>query len=90
MKINSPPQLPEAIKSVFAKAEVQTCIVHLIRYSMQFASWKERKAISKALEPIYQAETAELAASGLRSSTKGRGVKNTRASLKPGGENGNR
>ncbi len=52
---------PEAIESVFPHAEIQTCIVHLIRYSMQFASWKERKAIAKALKPIYQAETAELA-----------------------------
>ncbi len=52
---------PEAIESVFPQAEIQTCIVHLIRYSMQFASWKERKAIAQALKPIYQAETAELA-----------------------------
>lgn len=56
---------PEAIESVFPQAEVQTCIVHLIRYSMQFASWKERKAIAKGLKPIYQAETAEVAASRL-------------------------
>ena len=56
---------PEAIESVFPDAEIQTCIVHLIRYSMQFASWKERKAIAQALKPIYQAETAELAAERL-------------------------
>ena len=56
---------PEAIESVFPQAEIQTCIVHLIRYSMQFASWKERKAIAQALKPIYQAETAELAAERL-------------------------
>ena len=42
---------PEAIESVFPQAEVQTCIVHLIRYSMQFASWKERKQVAKALKP---------------------------------------
>ena len=40
-------------------------LMHLIRYSMQFASWKERKAIATALRPIYQAETAELAAGRL-------------------------
>jgi putative transposase len=34
---------PEAITAVFPDTVVQTCIVHLIRYSMQFASWKERK-----------------------------------------------
>jgi putative transposase len=53
---------PEAIESVFPQAEVQTCIVHLIRYSMQFASWKERKLVAKALKPIYQADSAEQAA----------------------------
>ena len=52
---------PEAITSVFPKTVVQTCIVHLIRYSMQFVSWKERKLISAALKPIYQAESAAAA-----------------------------
>jgi putative transposase len=53
---------PGAIESVFPKAEVQTWIIHLIRYSMQFASWKERKHVAKALKPVYQAESAEQAA----------------------------
>ncbi len=53
---------PEAINAVFPEALVQTCIVHLIRYSMQFASWKERKAIAAALKPIYGAESAAAAA----------------------------
>jgi putative transposase len=48
---------PEAITSVFPKTVVQTCIVHLIRYSMHFASWKDRKAVAAALKPIYQAES---------------------------------
>jgi putative transposase len=52
---------PEAITSVFPKTMVQTCIVHLLRYSMQFASWKERKLIGAALRPIYQAESAAAA-----------------------------
>ncbi len=56
---------PEAIESVFPDAEVQTCIVHLIRYSMQFASWKERKHVAQALKPIYQADNAEQAAQRL-------------------------
>ena len=42
---------PEAITSVFPKTVVQTCIVHLIRYSMQFASRKERRKITAALKP---------------------------------------
>ena len=50
---------PEAISAVFPQAEVQPCIVHLLRYSLQFASWKERKALGGALKPIYQAPTAE-------------------------------
>ena len=52
---------PEAISAVFPAAQVQTCIVHLIRYSMQFASWKERKAVAAALKPVYRAENAERA-----------------------------
>jgi putative transposase len=56
---------PEAITSVFPDTTVQTCIVHLIRYSMQFASWKERKAIASALKPIYRAPSAEAAATEL-------------------------
>jgi putative transposase len=52
---------PEAISAVFPETIVQTCIVHLIRYSMQFASWKERKAIAAMLKPIYKADSAELA-----------------------------
>jgi putative transposase len=52
---------PEAITSVFPKTVVQICIVHLIRYSMQLVSWKERKMISAGLKPIYQAESAVVA-----------------------------
>ena len=50
---------------MFPDTVVQTCIVHLIRYSMQFASWKERKAIAKALRPIYGAVSADAAAAAL-------------------------
>jgi putative transposase len=56
---------PDAITSIFPDCVVQTCIVHLIRYSMQFASWKERKALAKALRPIYSAVSAEAAAAEL-------------------------
>jgi putative transposase len=52
---------PEAITTVFPDTVVQTCIVHLIRYSLQFASWKERKPIVSAMKPIYQAANAEAA-----------------------------
>lgn len=50
---------PEAIEAVFPQTRVQTCIVHLLRYSMHFASWKERKPLAAALRPIYRAQTAE-------------------------------
>src|SRR5438874_12770880 len=53
---------PDAITSVFPKTVVQTCIVHLIRYSMHFASWKERRPIGAALKPIYQADSARAGA----------------------------
>ena len=52
---------PEAIRAVFPEATVQTCIVHLLRYSMDFVSFKDRKAVATALKDIYRA-TNDLAA----------------------------
>ena len=52
---------PEAITTVFAQTLVQTCIVHLIRNSLSFVSWKDRKAILPAIKAIYRAENAEAA-----------------------------
>jgi len=52
---------PEAITAVFPDTIVQTCIVHLLRHSMQFAAWKERKAVASALKLIYRADHAEAA-----------------------------
>lgn len=52
---------PEAIGAVFPETVVQTCIVHLIRNSMAFVSWKDRKAIMPDLKAIYRAENAEAA-----------------------------
>ena len=53
---------PEAITAAFPETTVQTCIVHLIRHSMSFCSWKDRKAVAADLRPIYEAPTAEEAA----------------------------
>jgi putative transposase len=50
---------PEAIEAVFPQAAVQTCIVHLIRNSLDFASWKDRKPIVAELRKIYRAADAE-------------------------------
>jgi putative transposase len=44
--------LSQAINSVFPKTTMQTCIVHLMRNSMEFAGWKDRKQIASALRPI--------------------------------------
>ncbi len=55
----------EALGAVFPAATLQTCIVHLIRNSLDFASWKDRKALAAALKPIYTAPSAEAAAAEL-------------------------
>jgi transposase-like protein len=52
---------PEAITTVFPQTLVQTCIVHLIRNSVAFVSWKDRKAIMPSLKAIYRAEAADIA-----------------------------
>ena len=51
----------EAISAVFPQTHIQTCIVHLTRYSLSFASWQERKHLSGALRSIYRAASAEAA-----------------------------
>ncbi|MDP0977412.1 transposase, partial [Klebsiella pneumoniae] len=56
---------PEAIEAVYPDAQIQTCIVHLIRNSLNLASWKDRKGLAAALKPIYQAATADAAALAL-------------------------
>jgi putative transposase len=50
---------PDAINAVFPKTVVQTCIVHLIRNSMDLASWKDRKPIAAELRAIYRAADAD-------------------------------
>ncbi|CAM5310589.1 hypothetical protein ATER59S_00858 [Aquamicrobium terrae] len=50
---------PEAISAVFPQAIVQTCIVYLIRHSLEFVSWKDRKPVVPALRAIYRAKNAE-------------------------------
>jgi putative transposase len=62
---------PDAITAVFPDTVVQTCIVHLIRNSLQLASWKDRKALAQALKPIYQADHAEAAEQALSALEKG-------------------
>ncbi len=49
----------EAIEAVFPKAQVQLCLVHLVRYSLQYVSWKHRKDVAADLKKIYQSATRE-------------------------------
>ena len=57
--------LAEAIGTAFPRTTVQTCIVHLIRNSLDYAGWKDRKAVAVALRPIYAAASAQAAEQAL-------------------------
>jgi putative transposase len=57
---------PEAINSVFPETQIQTCIVHLIRNSLDFCSWKDRKPVAKELKTIYRAADAQAAHAALQ------------------------
>jgi putative transposase len=50
---------PEAIAAVFPRTQVQACIVHLIRTSLAYVSYKDRKAVAAALKEVYRARDAE-------------------------------
>jgi putative transposase len=56
---------PDAITAVFPQATVQTCIVHLLRHSLDFVSWKDRKPVAAALKDIYRAVDAAAAEAAL-------------------------
>jgi putative transposase len=51
----------EALAVVYPATTLQTCIVHLIRNSLDYASWKDRKPLAAAIKPIYTAPSAEAA-----------------------------
>ena len=53
--------MPEALGAVFPATTLQTCIVHLIRNSLDYASWKDRRGLAAAIKPIYTAAGAEAA-----------------------------
>ena len=55
--VDGPKGFPEAINTVFPKTEVQLCIVHLVRSSLNYVGWKQRKAVAADLKKIYQAAT---------------------------------
>ena len=57
--------MSEALAAVFPETTLQTCIVHLMRHSLDFANWKERKPMATALRTIYGAPSAEAASAAL-------------------------
>lgn len=58
--------LADAIGTAFPRTTVQTCIVHLIRNSLDYAGWKDRKAVAAALRPIYAAASEQAAEQALQ------------------------
>jgi transposase-like protein len=63
--------MPEALGAVFPATTLQTCIVHLIRNSLDYASWKDRKGLAAAIRPLYTAVSAEAAQSQLEAFSQG-------------------
>jgi putative transposase len=56
---------PDAIESVYPKTEIQLCIIHMVRNSLRYVSWKERKAVANDLRNVYSASTSEAAEQAL-------------------------
>lgn len=57
--------LPDALEAAFPQTTLQTCIVHLIRHSLDYASWRDRLPLAAALRTIYTAPTADAACAAL-------------------------
>ena len=62
---------PEAIGAVFPETTVQTCIVHLIRNSLDYATWKDRRAVAAELKAVYRAPSEAAAKAALEAFAKG-------------------
>ena len=76
--------MPEALAAVFPATTLQTCIVHLIRNSLDYATWKDRKALAAAIRPIYTATSAETAEAELDAFSVGPWGRNPRRSAPRG------
>jgi putative transposase len=57
---------PEAIESVYPETQVQLCVVHMVRNSLRFVPWKDKKAVVADLKIIYTATNAEVAKESLK------------------------
>ena len=75
---------PEAIATVFPKTQVQLCIVHMMRNSLAFVSWKDRKAVAAGLKIIYQSITVTEAEEELGKPLPCNGINSIPASVHPG------
>ena len=76
--------MSEALAAVYPATTLQTCIVHLLRNSLDFANWKERKPLAAALRPIYTAASAEAALTALEAFEHVRGACASRPWWPPG------
>ena len=77
--------IPEALGAAFPATTLQTCIVHLIRNSLEYASWKDRKILAQALRPIYTAINAETAMEALSADPGANGIRpSRRCGVEPG------
>jgi transposase-like protein len=56
---------PEAITAVYPHAQIHTCVVHLVRRSLAYVGWQERKRVAAALRAVYRAETVPAAEAAL-------------------------
>jgi transposase-like protein len=70
--------MSEALVAIYPTTTLQTCIVHLLQHSLDFANWKERKPLAAALRPIYTAASADAAAAALDMSSRVRGARGFR------------
>jgi putative transposase len=75
---------PEAINAVFPLTVVQTCIVHLIRHSLDFSAWKVRKPVAHALKTVYRATDADAGQTAMDAFANGPWVPNIQPSPRAG------
>ena len=91
--VNGLKGFPEAINAVFPETSVQTCIVHMIRHSLNYVPWNDRKAVARQWLPISKPSTGRKAPIRQPNgwmNLKKNGSINTRLSLNPGGAIGSR
>jgi putative transposase len=56
---------PDAIETLYPKTQVQLCVIHMVRHSLKYVGWKDRKAVAADLRTVYTAPTAQAAEEAL-------------------------